>query len=100
MWNYYIEQKRSKDKGDEKMIDADNSNDNKIRTENFFDKSPELMHKGRITLKLLLNQLELCFANRYWLVQNKYADVVSNLDFEAIQEYYDDDMAVTYEVSF
>lgn len=38
----------------------------------------------RISPKLLLNKLRLCHYNKYWLVQNKYAEVISNLNYAAL----------------
>ncbi|ALC47217.1 htt [Drosophila busckii] len=41
-----------------------------------------------ISPKLLLDKLRLCHYNRYWLVQNKYAEVVSNLNYILLRSYY------------
>ncbi|XP_054734101.1 uncharacterized protein LOC129241666 [Anastrepha obliqua] len=38
----------------------------------------------RISPKLLLSKLRLCHYNKYWLVQNKYAEVISNLNYAAL----------------
>lgn len=38
--------------------------------------------------KLLLNKLRLCHYNKYWLVQNKYAEVISNLNYASLRSYY------------
>ncbi|XP_055853501.1 uncharacterized protein LOC129917148 isoform X2 [Episyrphus balteatus] len=53
-----------------------------------------------ISPKLLLSKLRLCYHNKYWLVLNKYAEVISNLDYDAIREYYGNDIASTYENTF
>ncbi|XP_075150769.1 huntingtin isoform X2 [Haematobia irritans] len=48
-------------------------------------------HSSRILLispKLLLNKLRLCHYNKYWLVQNKYAEVISNLNYALLRSYY------------
>lgn len=41
-----------------------------------------------ISPKLLLNKLRLCHHNKYWLVQNKYAEVISNLNYILLRSYY------------
>lgn len=41
-----------------------------------------------ISPKLLLNKLRLCHYNKYWLVQNKYAEVISNLNYASLRSYY------------
>lgn len=41
-----------------------------------------------ISPKLLLNKLRLCRHNKYWLVQNKYAEVISNLNYVLLRSYY------------
>ncbi|XP_022211914.2 LOW QUALITY PROTEIN: uncharacterized protein LOC111067168 [Drosophila obscura] len=41
-----------------------------------------------ISPKLLLNKLQLCHHNKYWLVQNKYAEVISNLNYVLLRSYY------------
>ncbi|XP_002137040.3 uncharacterized protein htt isoform X1 [Drosophila pseudoobscura] len=41
-----------------------------------------------ISPKLLLNKLRLCHHNKYWLVQNKYAEVISNLNYVLLRTYY------------
>uniref|UniRef100_A0A1B0B3C5 Huntingtin n=1 Tax=Glossina palpalis gambiensis TaxID=67801 RepID=A0A1B0B3C5_9MUSC len=41
-----------------------------------------------ISPKLLLTKLRLCHNNKYWLVQTKYAEVISNLNFSAMHTYY------------
>ncbi|KNC31562.1 hypothetical protein FF38_12739 [Lucilia cuprina] len=41
-----------------------------------------------ISPKLLLNKLRLCHYNKYWLVQNKYAEVISNLNYALLRSYY------------
>ncbi|KAH8383215.1 hypothetical protein KR009_007393 [Drosophila setifemur] len=41
-----------------------------------------------ISPKLLLNKLRLCHHNKYWLVQNKYAEVISNLNYVLLRSYY------------
>ncbi|KAH8381559.1 hypothetical protein KR093_008204, partial [Drosophila rubida] len=41
-----------------------------------------------ISPKLLLNKLRLCHYNKYWLVQNKYAEVISNLNYVLLRSYY------------
>lgn len=41
-----------------------------------------------ISPKLLLNKLRLCHYNKYWLVQNKYAEVISNLNYASLHSYY------------
>lgn len=41
-----------------------------------------------ISPKLLLNKLRLCYYNKYWLVQNKYAEVISNLNYASLRSYY------------
>ncbi|XP_036323038.1 uncharacterized protein LOC118736962 isoform X2 [Rhagoletis pomonella] len=38
----------------------------------------------RISPKLLLSKFRLCHYNKYWLVQNKYAEVISNLNYAAL----------------
>ncbi|XP_023034526.1 uncharacterized protein LOC6647961 [Drosophila willistoni] len=72
--------------------------------------------------KLLLSKLRLCHHNKYWLVQNKYAEVISNLNYVLLRSYYanfdcglannddedkeqqqndgDKDIACTYETQF
>ncbi|KAL9892588.1 huntingtin isoform 3-T3 [Glossina fuscipes fuscipes] len=40
-----------------------------------------------ISPKLLLIKLRLCHNNKYWLVQTKYAEVISNLNFSAMHTY-------------
>ncbi|XP_030371655.1 uncharacterized protein LOC115621948 [Scaptodrosophila lebanonensis] len=42
-----------------------------------------------ISPKLLLNKLRLCHHNKYWLVQNKYAEVISNLNYVLLRSYYE-----------
>lgn len=41
-----------------------------------------------ISPKLLLSKLRLCHHNKYWLVQNKYAEVISNLNYVLLRSYY------------
>lgn len=41
-----------------------------------------------ISPKLLLNKLRLCHYNKYWLVQNKYAEMISNLSYATLRSYY------------
>ncbi|KAH8312123.1 hypothetical protein KR044_009489, partial [Drosophila immigrans] len=41
-----------------------------------------------ISPKLLLSKLRLCHYNKYWLVQNKYAEVISNLNYVLLRSYY------------
>ncbi|XP_037950007.1 uncharacterized protein LOC119681023 [Teleopsis dalmanni] len=41
-----------------------------------------------ISPKLLLDKLRLCYHNKYWLVQNKYAEVISNLNYSMLRSYY------------
>ncbi|XP_067624466.1 uncharacterized protein htt [Eurosta solidaginis] len=48
--------------------------------------SPDLLPFSEfyISPKLLLSKLRLCHYNKYWLVQNKYAEVISNLNYAAL----------------
>ncbi|XP_032597539.1 uncharacterized protein LOC6569724 [Drosophila grimshawi] len=41
-----------------------------------------------ISPKLLLSKLRICRQNKYWLVQNKYAEVISNLNYVLLRAYY------------
>ncbi|XP_001955065.3 uncharacterized protein LOC6501358 isoform X1 [Drosophila ananassae] len=41
-----------------------------------------------ISPKLLLSKLRLCHHNKYWLVQNKYAEVISNLNYVLLRSFY------------
>ncbi|KAH8280928.1 hypothetical protein KR054_005122 [Drosophila jambulina] len=49
---------------------------------------PEPFCVFAISPKLLLSKLRLCHHNKYWLVQNKYAEVISNLNYVLLRSYY------------
>ncbi|XP_061397578.1 uncharacterized protein LOC133333280 [Musca vetustissima] len=49
-----------------------------------------------ISPKLLLNKLRLCYYNKYWLVQNKYAEVISNLNYASLHSYYGNNYTKNY----
>ncbi|XP_013101721.2 uncharacterized protein LOC106083330 [Stomoxys calcitrans] len=48
-----------------------------------------------ISPKLLLNKLRLCHYNKYWLVQNKYAEVISNLNYASLRSYYGNNYTIS-----
>ncbi|KAH8247796.1 hypothetical protein KR038_010072 [Drosophila bunnanda] len=52
------------------------------------ESEPEPFCVFAISPKLLLSKLRLCHHNKYWLVQNKYAEVISNLNYVLLRSYY------------
>lgn len=63
------------------------SNSNSKNNDNQFNE-PGPCCVFAISPKLLLNKLRLCHYNKYWLVQNKYAEVISNLNYVLLRSYY------------
>lgn len=53
---------------------------------------------GNVTIENIIDELMLVFSNKYWVVQCKYCDLISKLDFERLQLIYGVDRAQIYEV--
>lgn len=53
---------------------------------------------GNVTIENIIDELMLVFGNKYWVVQCKYCDLISKLDFERLQLIYGVDRAQLYEV--
>lgn len=55
---------------------------------------------GNVTIENIIDELMLVFGNKYWVVQCKYCDLISKLDFERLQLIYGVDRAQLYEVMY
>lgn len=53
-----------------------------------------------VTIENVIHGLQLVFENKYWVVQCKYCDLISKLDFQIINAIYGCDQGHLYEVSF
>ena len=51
-----------------------------------------------ITIENIIDELQLVFENKYWVVQCKYCDLISKLDFQIINMIYGCDQGHLYEV--
>lgn len=50
----------------------------------------------KITKKFILENLFLVHDNRYWVIQCKYGDVISNLDYNLIRLYVNENCCIKY----
>lgn len=48
-----------------------------------------------VSLSVLLSKVQSCRFNKYWLVQNKYAEVISNLNYVALQHYVENNDTIS-----
>lgn len=52
-----------------------------------------------ITIENIIDELLLVYENKYWVVQCKYCDLISKLDFDRIKLVIGHDQAQLYEVN-
>lgn len=52
-----------------------------------------------VTIENVIHGLQLVFENKYWVVQCKYCDLISKLDFQIINAIHGCDQGRLYEVS-
>lgn len=61
---------------------------------------PERPRRCRVSPKYLLNKALRCRNNKYWLVQNKYAETISNLDYILLSAAFGEEFRYWLMVSF
>lgn len=54
---------------------------------------------GNTTIENVIDALMLVYENKYWVVQSKYCDLISKLDFENIKLIYGYDRGQLFEVN-
>lgn len=52
-----------------------------------------------VTIGNVIHELQLVFENKYWVVQCKYCDLISKLDFQIVNAIYGCDQRRLFEVS-
>lgn len=52
-----------------------------------------------VTIESMIHELQLVFENKYWVVQCKYCDLISKLDFQIVNAIYGSDQGRLFEVS-